>query len=284
MSYKIRRLECTANDIEESSRFLSSSFSLSSNFTNSEKVSSRYLQWQYVDNPLGSFIGYGAFFNNKMVSHFATLPVKYRIDGIERMGLLALNLVTDPEHRGKGLFVEIAKRTLSDARDEGYYFAVGVANQNSSYGLINKLGFSFVAQLDIMVGMGTVMPDYNGQYRLSPMWDRRSLEWRFSNPSSKPVQSGGDSVVTSTGRFNVYAQLTAREEIQSLEGIPKSRFIPLKVWIGLSNRVRRKGVFIPLPSKLRPVPLNFIFKSLQGTDEVFVKDDILFELIDFDAY
>lgn len=284
MSYEIRRLGCSEDDIAEYVKFLSSSYSLSSSFTGTSKANSKYLTWQYVDNPLGKFIGYGAFFENQMVSHFATLPVQYKIDGIVRKGLLALNLVTHPEHRGKGLFIQIAAKTLADAKNEGYEFAVGVANQNSSYGLIQKLGFSHVGQLSVIVGIGSILPNETCEYRLQSVWSNETLKWRLSNPNAKSYKSVNNTVVTSTGKFSIYAQLTGRRELQLSSNALIRKYTPLKVWIGLSKSIKKRGIFFKLPNKLRPVPLNLIYKNLNGPNEIFKQKDVFFELIDFDAY
>jgi len=39
-----------------------------------------------------------------------------------------------------------------------------------------------------------------------------------------------------------------------------------------------------LPPILKPVPLNFIYRDLKDENKGFKVEDVLFELIDFDAY
>ena len=58
----------------------------------------------------------------------------------------------------------------------------------------------------------------------------------------------------------------------------------LQTWIGIDRNVRFRGVFIDLPKRFRPSPLNCIFKDLGGGHPVFTHDDVHIELIDFDAY
>jgi GNAT superfamily N-acetyltransferase len=242
------------------------------------------LKWLYFENPVGKAIAYSAYYNDEMVSHFATVPVNYIIDGINKKGLLALNLVTHPEHRGKGLFVEIAKQTIEDAKNEGFDFMIGVANQNSSHGLIKTLGFGLISTLSVVVGIGTVKPLYDHKYRLAPIWSQDTLAWRLSNPSSKLFLSSDNSYVVPTGKLNFYAQLTSRTVKQQNSSKCKKRMAPFKVWIGLSSSMKKRGLFFKLPKALKPVPLNLIYKNLSGENMVFNPTDVLFELIDFDAY
>jgi GNAT superfamily N-acetyltransferase len=284
MAYVFKRISFSDQDIKQYANFLSSPFTLSSKYTNTNKVNRKYILWQYIENPLGHCVGYSAYNNDQIVSHFASLPVKYLVDGIPRIGLLALNLVTHPEHRGKGLFLEIVNRTTTDAIDEGYAFMIGVANQNSSHGLIRKLGFSLVSQLRIKIGFGSMIPEYDHSNRLKSIWTDETMKWRLSNPSLQYSFSWKNTIVAPTGKFKISAQLTSRNETEIMRGILERKSSALYVWIGMSNHSAAAGIFVNLPRKIRPVPLNLIYKNLGGINESFNEDDVLFELIDFDAY
>lgn len=51
--------------------------------------------------------------------------------------------MTHPDHRGKGLFIDLAKRTYATARDEGIQFVFGFPNENSYPGFSRKLDWRF---------------------------------------------------------------------------------------------------------------------------------------------
>jgi len=280
MEYSIVRSGNTKEHLNKYSTFLSSPF-LKLNYLDIQRCTVQYLQWQYLENPVGQFIGYDAYYKGQIVSHFATLPVIYSINGKPTKGLLALNLVTHPEHRGKGLFLKIATKTFEDAYSSGYKFVVGVANQNSSHGLINRLGFKLIAPLDVKIGMGKINTYKTNHCKLYPIWTPESLNWRLSNPSARYFQNSKNYIVTPTGKPFIFSQMHFNtSHLPSL----KNKNTLFKLWIGLAENKKEKGLFITLPKKLKPVPLNFIFKDLTDKNLTFKKEDVFFELIDFDAY
>jgi GNAT acetyltransferase-like protein len=284
MQYKIIKSGFSEEDLNNYSRFLSSSF-LSIKYLNIARCTPQYLKWQYLDNPIGHFIGYDAYCNNQIVSHWATLPVLYNIKGIPTKGLLALNLVTHPDHRGKGLFLKIANKTFEDAYNMGYKFVIGVANQNSSHGLINRLGFNLIAPLDVKIGVGGIIVGKTDDCQLQSIWDADTLKWRLSNPSAQYYINNSNFIVTSTGKPLIYSQLHYQESSYNTSSLNiDNRNSLFKLWIGISQNKTKKGFFLNLPKKLKPVPLNLIIKDLTSNNLKFKKEDVFFELIDFDAY
>jgi hypothetical protein len=284
MDYQINRLGSSDENFQEYADFLSSSFSISGNYSSIQKVTPAYLKWQYSENPAGKFIAYGAFYQGKMVSHFATLPVLFLINGILSKCLLALNLVTHPEHRGKGLFIKIAAKTLEDAFTLGYEYVLGVANQNSTHGLVKKLGFKLISPLDVKIGLGEIFLDEEKDYYIKSEASDDMLKWRLSNPSARYFKGRNNCILAPTGKFGIYAQLKNQAPGTSFINGLRLKNNPLKIWIGLGKIASQNGIFIDLPDKLRPVPLNLIYLNLKGPNGDFSKNDIFFELIDFDAY
>ena len=103
-----------------------------------------FLEWQYEQNPIGKAIGFNAFFEDKLVAHYAAIPINCLISGVVTKGLLSINTKTDSAHQGKGLFTLLAEETYSFAKELGFHFIVGVANDNSVYGFTKKLSFQLV--------------------------------------------------------------------------------------------------------------------------------------------
>ncbi len=283
MEYEIVKSQVNKENILLYSQFLTSSF-LALNYTDISRASVDYLQWQYIDNPNGQFIGYDAFYNGELVSHWATLPILYNIKGKSTKGLLALNLVTHPKHRMKGLFIKIANRTFEEAFNLGYEFIIGVANQNSTHGLVNKLGFDLISRLDVKIGSGIVDVGKRENHEFYSLWNKETLKWRLSNPFITYFNNKRNDIIASTGKFKIYAQMHYNQTNSPEVTFLKNKNSLLNLWIGLSKDRKTKGMLIDLPEKFRPVPLNLIFKNLKDNDYKFTKDDVFFELIDFDAY
>ena len=49
---------------------------LSTVFPGTSKYTFEFLKWQYLDNPLGIVVGFDAFYENKLVAHYVTIPVE----------------------------------------------------------------------------------------------------------------------------------------------------------------------------------------------------------------
>lgn len=253
---------------------------LSSVFINSTKFSYDYLKWQYKDNPQGEVVGYDAYFNDVLVAHYVTIPVLYLFNGVETKGLLSLNTATHKDHQGKGLFTKLANKTFEEGVNLGYKFVIGVANENSTHGFTKKLGFNLLTSLIVKTGIGNIIYDAEN-YHTKPIWDKKSLAWRLSNPQKKYYKNN-KSIITKASNLGIYAQLYLSNNIE-IETI-KYKKKTFTVWIGLAKNIKSNGVFINLPQKLKPAPLNLIFKSLTNDVAIPNTESLLFELIDFDIY
>ena len=274
MCYIIKRTNVTSNNLKIYSDLLSLVFPSTNKFTID------FLEWQYKYNPAGIVVGFDAFFNDQLVGHYATIPVKYLLKGKVIIGLLSLNTATHPNHRGKRLFTKLADRTYKEAKEMGYEFIVGVANANSTNGFVKKLGFELVSQLEVKFGLGKISSKPNSKHKFKPFWDDELLIWRLEN-SIKNYYFNSKKIYVKTNFSGIRAQL--HQSNSTNFNLPSISPL-LNIWIGIDEYKTKKGVFINLPTRFKPSPLNFIFKDLSGEIGSIKKKDLFFELIDFDAY
>lgn len=274
MDYIFKRTETSKAHIESYAKLLSEVF------PHSHKFSFDYLDWQYRLNPHGEVVGYDAYLGDELAAHYVTIPVLYEIHGKAIKGLLSLNTASHPKHQGKGLFTKLAKKTYDAGREASYEFVIGVANQNSSYGFLNKLDFTLIAPLDVKLGLGKIK-QLEKPGAVKSLWDKNSLLWRLENPEAKYLNKGNE-VVCRANSFGIDAQLFSFPN-QSEKSFDKSHAL-FRMWVGISAQNNTSGLFINLPDKLKPSPLNLIFKVLNEQLEIPKKEDFFFELIDFDAY
>ena len=274
MDYIIKKVEVTESNLKKYSHLLSLVFS------NTNKFTLKFLEWQYKDNPQGLVEGFDAFYNNELVGHYVTIPVSYVFEGEIKKGLLSLNTAIHNDHRGKGLFTKLAIETYKEAKIKGFEFVVGVANQNSTHGFIKKLGFQLIAPLEVKFGIGEIKSKLGNTYRFKPFWNSKSLKWRLNCPTKEYYQNS-NKVFAKTTIFGVRAQLYQNylDEFH----LSKTSSL-LNIWIGINEDKIKKGILFTLPKFLKPSPLNFIFKDLTGKMRSLKKEDVFFELIDFDAY
>lgn len=89
------------------------------------------------------YIGFLAFAagSEDPAAFYGVFPVRVRLNGKEYLAAQSGDTMTHPEHRGKGLFVELARRTYALAQESGIVFVFGYPNKNSYPGFVRKLGW-----------------------------------------------------------------------------------------------------------------------------------------------
>lgn len=249
-----------------------------------------YLEWLYRQNPLGEAVGFNAMDGDTLAAHYICTRALIELDGVPTPALLSLNTATHPDYQGRGLFTRLAEHTYAAGAAEGAGLVYGVANDNSTPGFVRKLGFQLVQPLESRVGMGPLgrfdWSEMAAASRFLQRWTPDYLRWRCSNPSN-PVRvaaTGPDRIglVAETGRplVKAWAEIPGSEAaIQPEVGKPLFR-----VWLGLMPPGHgRFGLYPELPARLRPSPLNLIFRPLSGQTTLNAGES-LFSFLDFDAF
>lgn len=256
--------EISKNDIGQVASLLKESF------PNSE-MTVEYLNWLYFGNPLGNVVGYNAFKDDELISHYACIPIRVG----EFIGLLSVNTATHPNHRSKGLYQNLANLTY-DKYKEGFTFVVGVANAQSAPAFLKYLGFQEIGRLNLRVGRIRI-PE--GTTRV---WDANTLNWRLASPKSKyNLVSHGNGIHTvSTRRKRIPLRL--RTTVVTRASVEQERRQQRKISsVGITldwNRHFKPRIY--LPERFKPSPLILIVKFLG--QEVFDLDSWSF--LDFDAF
>lgn len=254
---------------------------LSQVFQGTDRYTRDYLKWQYFENPDGDIVGFDAYQGDTIAAHYVVEPLEARLFGKVSRGVLSLNTATHPAHQGKGLFVRLASKTYDAARDQGYEFVIGVANANSTPGFIRKLGFQLVAPLEAQVGIGTVESSDPESVDFERLWSDAARRWRLSNPAGRYARRRG-RLYSESHNPMIRMQLST----EPWDGLTSkaSRLGPINAWIGLHPRRRWRGISLPVPKKMRPSPLNFIFLDLTGQNRQLESSKVIMDAVCFDAY
>jgi GNAT superfamily N-acetyltransferase len=257
-------------------------------FPDAEHFTEAVVRWQYVDNPDGNAVGFNAWAGNELSAHYVTIPLRAVVFGHEEKGLLSLNTATAPEHQGRGLFTKLARATYDRAAEQGYTFVVGVANANSTHGFTKKLGFQLVSPLRAMVGVGRV-PLHSRVTRadFAPVLDASRLAWRTAHPAYRYTlaRDGHCTYVLSERtmkgfHFLLYATLDKLE----LPALPMGEVPWRKAYIGLGPEIDWSfAPYLNVPMRVRPSPLNLIFKDLTGKGRTLDATRVRFQAVDFDT-
>lgn len=115
-----------------------------------EITDGRYVRWQYEENPAGKSLSVFAR-DGRLIGQFGVVPVWLNIDGVERLSGLALNVVTDAEHRRRGIFAGLGRAADELMEARGVDIAWALPNENSFPGFIRRLGYQHVGDVPLLV-------------------------------------------------------------------------------------------------------------------------------------
>jgi len=269
--YKFSQLINSTEGIQTTSELLKLVFG-------NKRFSTEYLNWQYNENPEGQAVGFNAYSESgEFAGHYVCQPMKAILSGKSARGLLSLNTATHPNHQGKGLFTELAKKTYEQAHEFGYEFVIGVANQKSTHGFVKKLGFQFVGKLNAVVGVGSVAENcfypnetFFSQYDFIRVWNKKSLQWRIANPENKYCirkNKNHFEIISTTDNLLIKTVVGSVDE--TIFPVSSSKIQinkPFTLLIGINSAVK-SSLYFSIPDFLRPSPLNLIFKDLTGKNK-----------------
>ena len=272
----IRPIEVTEEALHELHRYLHVVFPKATKFTPD------FVKWQYIQNPLGVMSGYNAWDGNRIIAHFAGLPLTMNLFGKICRGLLTINVSTDPAYRGQKLFTKVGEHTIQHAKDLGCDFLIGVPNANSTHTFLKYLGFYLISPLTVKIGFGAHIYS-DKEFNCYKLWDDAQWSWRLQNPANKYYYR--NNILSTPISFfaktlsNVYFSNAVDRKllVNNNAGL---RLLNLYVGLGADTS---KGFYFKLPSLIKHSPFNLVFRDLTGNIPVIKQEDISFQLIDFDV-
>ncbi|HEX6041859.1 GNAT family N-acetyltransferase [Longimicrobium sp.] len=279
--HEFRPLEHSDTELEEVSGLLRRVF------PHAPHLTPAYLRWLYVENPDGRALGYNAYHEGRLVGHCAGQPLTARVEGETLRGILLVNAAVEPGHVRRNLTRRTTDPMFDQAARAGYAFSIAVGNANSTLPLLTR--FVMVGPLEARVGLG--LPRRRGT-RTAPSWERvwsgDAIRWRLANPERPYTvrnRAGRAAVTAPAGRAGFGAVLYDGADGWGLADTGGRPAGPLRVWLGRDPAVEwGRSPFVPLPMKLRPSPLNLVFKDLTGRGLHPDAARVVFRAIDFDAW
>jgi GNAT superfamily N-acetyltransferase len=156
----------------------------------------------------GKAIGYIAMDGNRPAAYYGVFKQTLVINGVELISAAQSgDTMTDPDYRGQGLFIELAKITYQEARKQGIELIFGFPNENSLPGFKKHLGWQFdgfMQQFEIVTN-NLPLAELDGKLKLNlykghPRWaviDNISILYKAKNhlyignvinPSNQPAK------------------------------------------------------------------------------------------------
>jgi predicted acetyltransferase len=112
-------------------------------------------KWRFMESPLGKGIIKLLFDNEKLIGHYAVVPMDVQVSGKVVNAVFSMTTMTHPDYRGRGIFVTLAKETYSEALQKGAAFVYGFPNSNSYRGFTEKLGWTGFGNMAIWQKIST---------------------------------------------------------------------------------------------------------------------------------
>ncbi len=107
-----------------------------------------YFQWKYLDNPAGHASAFVARHKGHIAAFYGIIPEHYLIDGARRTIHQSMDTMTHPDHRGKGLFLKLARATYADLEERtGELHIIGYPGPTSIHGFVKRLEWRCLAEM-----------------------------------------------------------------------------------------------------------------------------------------
>jgi len=228
-----------------------------------DKFSLNYLKWQYLKNPFGRVISYNAFYQDKLVAHYAVIPQRSHDDKIY---CLSVNTATSPDHLRKGLFTILAEKTYALAKQKGFEHIVGVANENSIHSFIKKLYFTDIGNVAVEFASSL-----KSMHKFSK--DLNTIKYRLENPNEKFLvfYSKKENVsYVFTKQYAQYVYLGCLGNALTLVNQNVS-FLNNRPRIFLLPKYGIHSVGIKIPTFLMPSPWHVIYRNLSNNENSSLK-------------
>lgn len=259
-------------------------------FPGIDKFNRDYIDWLYRCNPDGQVVGFDARDGDRLVAHYVCIPARAQVGGEDVRVLLSLNTATHPEYQGRGLFTKLAEQTYAAGAAQGYDCVYGVANANSTPGFTRKLKFQLVGPLRASVGCGQLGIAFSdrGSLQFRRSWSPQALAWRCASPVNPVIVRAGSDRTTFLASALPGGGCMAVAEIDggaAPSDVTGGFLTPLRLFLGrVPAAWQRPAFYADIPNRLRPSPLNLIYRSLSGRVESINQDAVFLNFLDFDAY
>ena len=125
----------------------------------------RFLRWLYEENPVRPAYELMTRSGGTVSGHIAGVPIRYRLAGKDVLGGIAVNAITHPDHRGKGIFIVLHAELSRFTATKDMLFLFGFANPNSEKGCLRHLNYRDLGRFPLWIlplDLGKVMKAQEG--------------------------------------------------------------------------------------------------------------------------
>ena len=108
-------------------------------------------------------------------------------------------------------------------------------------------------------------------------------EFQIRNPDNNKIKDG--LIYAPTDKTGIEAMLLETKAFSVKDNAINLGFRPITLWIGINAAINwSKAMYFNVPKRMRPSPLNFIYKDLTKLNRKLEYKKVIFNAFDFDAY
>jgi len=180
---------------EELLKYKSQIFELFEHSFNS-KMDDKLWAWAYIGNPNGNPIVSLYFDKEKLVGHYAVIPIKFIHNQKNLNAVLSMTTMVDISYRKYGIFVDQASEVYERANDLGYKFVCGFPNKKSAPGFKKRLNWTleenlYVAKFSYDELQKIEKKTYPNDISFNTQ-DKANLEWRLNKPNQNYLRKNNN--------------------------------------------------------------------------------------------
>jgi GNAT superfamily N-acetyltransferase len=110
-----------------------------------------YWHWQYREPPAGFARTRVAVAGDRIVGHYAVIPVAMQVQGKPVCGTLSLDTMTHPDYQRQGILTTLAGEVYQELGRDDLPLTYGFPNENSVGALTKVLGWDYLCALPVYV-------------------------------------------------------------------------------------------------------------------------------------
>jgi hypothetical protein len=141
----------------------------------------RFLPWLYDKNPGGRALEFIARNREIVTGHIALVPLRYKTADGTAMGSMAINAITHPDFRGRGIFIVLHDLGFKEVAAKNIPFTFGYANLNSEKGCLRHLGYRELTRIPLWI-----LP-FNVPKILASQSAKQRAGWRLAARGAQPL-------------------------------------------------------------------------------------------------
>lgn len=120
-------------------------------FPGEDLSSAGYLSWMYDRNPNGQAIEFVTKTGDLVTGHCAAVPVRSKIGAGIRAASVAVNGMTHPDFRGRGIFSRLYGEITAGSARSGMVLTFGFPNSNSLGACLRHLNYREIGELPLWI-------------------------------------------------------------------------------------------------------------------------------------